>query len=188
MRQAGDSEEVRSVIAAWGRHQDALFGETSSVFADLDLTMGQFRALVTLRRHGRLSGRELAAKLGVNPATVVPLVDRLVELGYVARASDQEDRRLTWHELTPRGEELFHRLWRSGIGRIADAVRELGPADREAFKRLLGKIADHLEAHALSGAASGASASSPDRARREEPVNSRAHRGGHSSLLPGPSR
>jgi MarR family transcriptional regulator, organic hydroperoxide resistance regulator len=180
--------ELKSVLAAWGRQQDAVFGDNAHTFLDLDLTMGQFRALVAVRRAGRLSGRELAAKLRVNPATVVPHIDRLEELGYLKRVPDLEDRRLTWLELTPKGDTLFRTLWAGGISRIASAISHLTPPDRQSFKRLLEKIADHLEAHALNADASEPSSSSPDRARRAEAVNSRVRRGAHSTLAQGPGR
>jgi DNA-binding MarR family transcriptional regulator len=183
-----DPKEMKSVLAAWGRQQEALFGETSRIFIDLDLTMGQFRALVAVRRAGRLSGRELAAKLRVNPATVIPLIDRLEDLGYLKRVPGLEDRRLTWLELTPTGEQLFHKLWAGGISRIAKAVAHLTRPDRDAFKRLLDKIADHLEAQSANADASDPFAASPDRAPRGRPVNSRVRRGARSTHVPGPAR
>jgi MarR family transcriptional regulator, organic hydroperoxide resistance regulator len=175
-------------MEAWGRQQEAVFGDTARTFIDLDLTMGQFRALVAVRRAGRLSGRELAAKLRVNPASVVPHIDRLEELGYLRRVPDTEDRRLTWLELTPQGELLFRTLWAGGISRIAKAFAKLTRPERNSFRQVLDKIADHLEAHRLNGDASDPYPASPDRAPRERPVNSPAHRGAHSTLASGPGR
>jgi DNA-binding MarR family transcriptional regulator len=76
----------------------------------------------------------------------VPLVDRLEEQGYVRRVPDQEDRRLTWLELTPRADRLFRRLWGMGAARIASAVSQLVPKDRAELRRLLTRVAEHLEA------------------------------------------
>lgn len=185
---ANDSDSLKSLLAAWGRQQEAVFGDTARTFIDLDLTMGQFRALVAVRRAGRLSGRELAAKLRVNPASVVPHIDRLEELGYLRRVPDLEDRRLTWLELTPQGETLFRTLWAGGISRIAKAFAHLTGPDRDHFRRLLDKIADHLEAHAPSADASDPYPSSPDRAPRGGPVNNPVRRGAHSTLASGPGR
>jgi MarR family transcriptional regulator, organic hydroperoxide resistance regulator len=182
MGESDDPDELKSLLRAWGRQQEAVFGDTARTFIDLELTMGQFRALVAVRRAGRLSGRELAAKLRVNPASVVPHIDRLEELGYLRRVPDLDDRRLTWLELTPRGDLLFSTLIAAGVSRIARAFSDLTRADRETFGKLLNKIADHLEAHAPSADASEPSPSSPDRAPRVGPVNTPAHRGGRSSL------
>ena len=147
-RTVTDGEELRSIMRAWGRQQLAFSDETMHFFMDVELTMPQFRALVMIRRWGPQSGRELARKLHVTPGTLVPLIDRLEEQGYVRRVPDQEDRRLTWIELTPRADRLFRRLWGVGAGRIAAAIAQLVPKDRAELRRLLQRVAEHLEAAA----------------------------------------
>jgi DNA-binding MarR family transcriptional regulator len=141
---AGD--ELRSIMRAWGRQQLAFSDETMHFFMDVDLTMPQFRALVMIRRWGPQTGRELAGRLHVTPGTLVPLIDRLEEQGYLRRVPDKEDRRLTWLELTPKSDRLFRRLWGMGAARIATAVSQLVPKDRAELRRLLTRVAEHLEA------------------------------------------
>lgn len=148
MRPGIDGEELRSIMQAWGRQQHAFSDETMRFFMDVDITMPQFRALVMIRRWGPQSGRELASRLHVTPGTLVPLVDRLEEQGYVRRVPDREDRRLTWIELTPKSDRLFRRLWGMGAGRIAAAIAQLVPRDRAELRRLLQRVAEHLEAAA----------------------------------------
>ncbi|HKC19806.1 MAG TPA: MarR family transcriptional regulator [Candidatus Dormibacteraeota bacterium] len=140
------SDELRSIMRAWGRQQLAFSDETMRFFMDVDLTMPQFRALVMLRRWGPQTGRELAGRLHVTPGTLVPLVDRMEEQGYVRRVPDLEDRRLTWLELTPKADRLFRRLWGMGAARIATAIGRLVPKDRTELRRILTEVADHLEA------------------------------------------
>ena len=140
-----DLREVRAIMLLLGRHHAALSDDTARFFMDVELTMPQFRALVTIRRWGRQSGRELARRLGVTPGTLVPLIDRLEEQGYVRRVPDLEDRRLTWLELTPKADRLFERLWGMGAVRIAGAIARLGPDERADLRRLLGRVAEHLD-------------------------------------------
>ena len=137
--------DVRSIMAAYGRQQAAFADETARFFMDVELTMAQFRVLAAIRRWGPQTGRELAGKLHVTPGTLVPLFDRLEELGYVRRVPDQEDRRLTWVELTPKADRLFQRMWSMGAARVAGAIAKLVPKDRAELKRLLNQVADHLE-------------------------------------------
>ena len=138
--------ELRSIMEAIHRQQSAMAADTSGFFMDLDLTMAQFRALVTIRRWGRMSGRELAGRLSVTPGTLVPLLDRLEEAGYLKRVPDTEDRRLTWLELTSKGDRLFVRLFGLGARRMMTAISRLSTSDRELFKRLVNQITEHLEA------------------------------------------
>jgi len=137
--------ELRSIMAAWGRQQAALAAETSRFFVDLDLTMAQFRALVTIRHNGPMTGRDLAGRLGVTPGTLIPLIDRLEELHYIRRVPDHKDRRVTWLELTTRGERLFRQLHRAGGRRVMAAIAKLSPTDRKTLGRILNQIAESIE-------------------------------------------
>jgi DNA-binding MarR family transcriptional regulator len=143
---ADDQDELRSVMAAWGRQQAALGAETARFFIELDMTMAQLRVLGVLRRWGRLTGRELAHRLSVTPGTVVPLCDRLEEQGYLRRVPDTSDRRVTWLELTTAGDALFRRMWQAAGEKVMRAIGQFTPADRRTFRRLLNQIADSLEA------------------------------------------
>ena len=151
------SDELKSIMRAWGRQQLAFSDETMRFFMDVELTMPQFRALVMLRRWGPQTGRELAGRLHVTPGTLVPLVDRLEEQGYLRRVPDQQDRRLTWLELTPKADRLFKRLWGMGAGRIATAISQLVPKDRAELARLLTEVAQQLAAARADGRAQPAS-------------------------------
>jgi DNA-binding MarR family transcriptional regulator len=140
-----DPEQIRSIIRSFVRQRAIFADETASFFLDVDLTMAQFRALAALRRWGRQSGRELAGHLRVTPGTLVPMVDRLEELGYLRRVPDEDDRRTTWLELTPKAEGLFQRLWGTGAARLAVAVGRLIPKDRAELARLLNQVASYIE-------------------------------------------
>jgi DNA-binding MarR family transcriptional regulator len=94
----------------------------------------------------------------VTPGTLVPLVDRLEEQGYLRRVPDLADRRTTWLELTPKTDRLFERLWGLGAARLAGAVSQLIPKDRAELVRLLNQIATHLESKASRSAERPASA------------------------------
>jgi DNA-binding MarR family transcriptional regulator len=135
-------------MSAFGRQRAAFADETATFFMDVELTMAQFRALMTIRRWGRQTGRELAGRLRVTPGTLVPMVDRLEEQGYVRRVPDHDDRRLTWLELTPKADRLFQRMWSMGAARIGAAISQLVPKDRAQLRRLLNRVAECLEASA----------------------------------------
>src|SRR5215472_925472 len=137
--------ELAPVMRAWARTMAAVGAATGPFFGDLEITTAQMRVLGQLKHHGRMSGRDLAGHLGVTPGTVIPLIDRLEERGYLRRVPDRADRRLTWLELTPAGEEFFSGLWLPAGTTVMQAIARLTPEDRQTFQRLLGQIADHLE-------------------------------------------
>jgi DNA-binding MarR family transcriptional regulator len=123
----------------------AVGAATGPFFGDLEITTAQLRVLGQLKNHGRMSGRDLAGRLGVTPGTVIPLIDRLEERGYLRRVPDRADRRLTWLELTPAGEEFFSGLWMPAAKTVMQAIAQFVPEDRQTLERLLGQIADQLE-------------------------------------------
>ena len=146
MRRENEVDEISSIMRLIGRQHAAFTDDTARFFMDVELTMPQFRALVMIRRFGRQTGRELAGRLHVTPGTLVPLVDRLEEQGYLRRVPDTEDRRQTWLELTPKSERLFQRLWGMGAVRVAGAIARLLPKERTELRHLLGRVAEHLDA------------------------------------------
>ncbi len=80
---------------------------------------------------------ELARLAGMTKQSVGELVDELVELGYVERIPDPEDRRAKLICLTPRGAEAQ----RVGFGLLADVedrwVERFGAARVKALRKLL---------------------------------------------------
>ncbi|HVH63900.1 MAG TPA: MarR family transcriptional regulator [Candidatus Dormibacteraeota bacterium] len=142
---ADKSVQMREIMREYGRVQAAFGDDTARFFMDVNLTMAQFRALATVRRWNRLTGRSLAAHLHITPGTLVPLVDRLEEQGYLRRVPDREDRRVTWLETTSKGNRFFHRMWLAGANKMLRAVSRLSDSDRATLHRLLQQIAAELE-------------------------------------------
>jgi MarR family transcriptional regulator for hemolysin len=67
-----------------------------------------------------LSQSELAQQLGVEGATMVAMVDRLVSAGMVRRTASDTDRRVKLIVVTDRGQELYAR-----VKIEADALRKV---------------------------------------------------------------
>ena len=145
-RRAWSDPELLTVMRAWGRTMGAVGGSAAGFFGDLEITTAQMRVLGQLKNRGRMSGRELAAQVGVHASTIIPLCDRLEEQGLLRRFVDPADRRWTWIELTPKGENFFQGLWRSAAKKVMEAVAQFTPDERRTFELLLNRIADHLEA------------------------------------------
>jgi len=108
-----------------------------AILLDLNLTLPQIRALKAIHELGQVSGRQLARALGVSPASVVPLCDRLQEQGYVERVRDTQDRRVCWFRLTQAGIDLMQGLSAIGRSRIVPALAKLPPSDRAFLVRVL---------------------------------------------------
>jgi len=129
--------DLKPVVEALHRFRAAIGQHLMAILLDLNLSLPQLRALKVIHDLGQASGRQLARELGVSPASVVPLCDRLQEQGYVERVRDTEDRRICWFRLTQAGTELMQGLSAIGRSRIVPALARLPPTDRAFLVRVL---------------------------------------------------
>jgi DNA-binding MarR family transcriptional regulator len=113
---------------------------------NMELTMTQLRALMTIRRLGRAHGRQLAATLGVTPGAIVAICDHLEHSGYVRRVADTRDRRITWFEVTEQGVAGLKVTPASNIARsrTKDLIASLTASEREGFIKIADAFVDAM--------------------------------------------
>ena len=98
---------------------------------DVDVSMSQLKVLMALawadpdESANGLRMSDLSRYLGVTPATVTVVVDRLVERGLVARQHDIQDRRQHRCLLTPMAQEMLARICESARLRTRRLLAEL---------------------------------------------------------------
>lgn len=95
-----------------------------------EVSLPQFRVLVVLRSRAAVRASDLADIMGANRSTFSRFTDRLVDLGYVRRQPQPEDRREVLIELTERGRalvddvvDLRHRELAAILGRLSERER-----------------------------------------------------------------
>jgi len=116
----------------------------ASFLADLPLTLPQLKALGLIACadfRGR-SGRELATLLGVGPSAITPLVDRLVEHGFVSRQEDPIDRRVLRVRATPEGVHVLERMASIQHEVLAEIVKRIDFDDLPLVERALAVLTD----------------------------------------------
>lgn len=113
---------------------------------DLGMSQATWVAVASIARNEQpLSQSELAQELGVESATVVPLINRLVEAGLVERALTERDKRKRLLVATPKGLELYHQ-----VKAVADELREeiltvITPEEQEITQRVLTRLLHEVE-------------------------------------------
>jgi MarR family transcriptional regulator, organic hydroperoxide resistance regulator len=83
---------------------------TLDVWMSLPITIAQLKSLFFISNQGSSNLGKLAAALGVTPANVTGIVDRLLEQGLVSRKENIQDRRMLLLRTTDKGEELVANL------------------------------------------------------------------------------
>ncbi len=127
---------VRKAMEAQKLIYQAALGLQSDEWIQLDLSMGQLKALVTLTARRGMTVSEIAETLGVGKPAASILVDRLTHLDYVTRREDPDDRRRTVVAPTERGDELVTRLRQSGGQRaMLGWLSQMDPDDLAALTR-----------------------------------------------------
>ena len=85
------------------RAQIALWRDFNRQFADGDVRPGVFSALLLANANPGIAQIDIANQLGIDKASVVTLIDRMEQSGWVERRRSTEDRRRQGIFLTPEG-------------------------------------------------------------------------------------
>jgi len=114
----------------------------SAMLAQLNLSPGQYGALMALGEAGRLGQHRLAELIGVDPRNAVPIIDALAEQGLVSREIDPSDRRRRMLQLTARGRAVAGNLASVAAEIETDLLRPLAHDEQVSLRRMLLALLD----------------------------------------------
>lgn len=112
----------------------------------LGMSQASWVAVAAIARNDTpLSQSELAQELGIENATLVPLINRLVEQQLVQRVLTEQDKRKRLLVATEQGMALYHQ-----VKTVADGLREeilsvISPEEQEQTRRVLEKLLNEVE-------------------------------------------
>ena len=92
------------------RAQIAAFQHFAATVGKMGVTPGWFGMMVIVANNEGLSQTQLARALGIDGSTMVAMIDRLEENGWLRRQRSEIDRRTHALSLTDAGTELLDRL------------------------------------------------------------------------------
>lgn len=113
---------------------------------DLGMSQASWVAVSAIARNEKpLSQSELAQELGVESATLVPLLNRLVDLGLVERVKTERDKRKRLLIATAKGLEVYQQ-----VKTVADDLREeiltaITPEEQQQTQQVLEKLLREVE-------------------------------------------
>jgi DNA-binding MarR family transcriptional regulator len=76
----------------------------------MDLTSVQYAALNIIREVPGVDQARLSSLIAFDRTTMVKVLDRLVDKGYITRTRSQEDRRINFLHITPQGSAALDRI------------------------------------------------------------------------------
>lgn len=106
------------------------------------LSMPQFNILMHLYHRGRCGMSDLTERMGVSPAGLSQLTDRLVQSGFLTRSEDPDDRRAKQIELTAAGRALVEKGLVERNRWLDELATGLGPREREQVRKTFPALLD----------------------------------------------
>lgn len=123
---------------------DKLAARADAELKQFKLTMSQCRVFLYLSsRGGQATQKEIEIFLDVAHPTVVGLVSRMEQNGYVT-CWPCEDGRNKYVKLTPQAEAIDKDMQRNQLENEERLLAPLSPEDRERLRDLLLTVAEHL--------------------------------------------
>jgi DNA-binding MarR family transcriptional regulator len=120
---------------------------------DIGVTGPQRLVLRVVGLFPGMSAGDLATVLHVHPSTLTGVLQRLVAQRLLARTDDPADRRRAVLHLTRRGRAVNVARQGTVEAAIGKALEGIGDRDRMATRRVLERLAAHLEPAAASASA-----------------------------------
>jgi DNA-binding MarR family transcriptional regulator len=128
----------------------ALHRRTNACFADDGVTADQFVVLSALADADGVTQQELVQRVGSDPNTVRAMLLLLEGRGLVAREPHPADGRARRVTLTPKGQQVFRKLWVKSEPLRARLLSAFRPDEVTALAGLLRRVADVLPPPARS--------------------------------------
>ncbi len=123
------------------RAQVAVFQHFAATVGQAGVTPGWFGLMVIVANNEGLSQTRLARALGIDGSTMVAMIDRLEENGWIRRQRSAVDRRSHALYLTDAGTDFLVRLTPLVEAHEAELAQDLSADDKQSLLSLLAKIA-----------------------------------------------
>jgi len=124
----------------WLRDWAAGGADEAARLSSFGLTMSSYAVLCCLAEFGRLSQKDIAARTGVDPSDLSPLLDVLQEQIRIFCDQDEADGRRDEVRTTDRGTRLMVRASQALDELEADLFRGLSSQERAVLRELAARV------------------------------------------------
>jgi DNA-binding MarR family transcriptional regulator len=94
---------------------------------------------------GTLTMKKIAETIGKDKSTITPLVNKLVELGYITKEKNQLDKRVTYIILTNKGKQMQEKFSNISNEVYRAAYKGFSAEEKEVFLRLLKQLNNNFD-------------------------------------------
>jgi MarR family transcriptional regulator, transcriptional regulator for hemolysin len=111
---------------------------------NVGVTLGQWRVVGALVLQPGLTQKEIADKVGIEGATLVPILDKMEKEGLLKRRLDSNDRRVNRIYLTPKSDSLWESMTECALKIRKSSIKNIPEGDVQTTLETLRKISDNL--------------------------------------------
>ena len=115
---------------------------------NVGVTLSQWRVVVTLVMHPGITQKEIADKVGVESATLVPIIDKMESDDLLVRKPDAKDRRINRIYLTSKSDELWESMLECALRIRKSSIKDVSENDLKTTMDTLRKISQNLSVYA----------------------------------------
>lgn len=135
-----DPDEVMMVVLL-RTIADELVAQLQASLDQFGISEGRMRVLAQLLDHdGPATHSELASASGVTKGTITGLIDGLERDGLVRRSACPSDRRVSYIELTNKGERMLKTILPGHLRRLSEFVGVVSKTEQTMLLKLLKKF------------------------------------------------
>lgn len=113
----------------------------------IGITITQSKVIFSLYSHSGLTQRELADKMGVESPTLVPIIDKMEEDGYVQRRSDLNDRRIKRIYTTSKTDLLWDSIIECAANLRKISIKDVSEQEIKSALGVVKKITKNLTSY-----------------------------------------
>jgi DNA-binding MarR family transcriptional regulator len=95
--------------------------------------------------HGKLTMKEIAETIGKDKSTITPLVNKLLELGYITKEKNANDKRVTYIILTTKGKQIESKFSAISKEVSSTAYKGFSSEEKAIFLRMLKKLNNNFD-------------------------------------------
>jgi MarR family transcriptional regulator for hemolysin len=110
----------------------------------IGITLTQSKVIFALYLNSGLTQRELADKIGIESPTLVPIIDKMEEDGYIQRKSDTEDRRIKRIYTTSKTNSLWDSMMECAMHLRKIYMKDVSEQEIKSALQVIKKLTDNL--------------------------------------------
>jgi MarR family transcriptional regulator, 2-MHQ and catechol-resistance regulon repressor len=135
-----DRTATLQLVIALGRTVQALERGVRPHLAESGLGLTEFAVLEVLYHKGALPLGEIRDRILVTGASTTYVVKKLEERGLMRRRTSDEDQRVVFGELTPKGRTLLEKVFPAHVDRLRHVTAGLSASEKRAASQLLRRL------------------------------------------------